>query len=268
MPPSSRKRNKGKDRKAKQQAKKEETERLDAHRFWRGIYSNIECNHGCASTSDDHPVSSFMDQYFVNSLTHKMSTGQNLGILFETHKQVWTNASYRKLARDILIRTATNVLLREDSSILWSLSLYSAQALLILEHYNGTDDVNNIGSVFSLRVVRTKGRDLNCYDYDISGSGRRDALKFYRKRISCQCLKKMHLEARKTIPKMGLCDHCKTEKERVSLSVCSECMIGQYCSRKCQVAHWPVHKGKCDILTRDHKLHMKEQSCSGPQKDK
>jgi len=35
MPPSSRKRNKGKERKAKQQAKKEESDRLEAGLFWR-----------------------------------------------------------------------------------------------------------------------------------------------------------------------------------------------------------------------------------------
>ena len=64
MPPSSRKRNKGKERKAKQLAKKEENERVRAHRFWRSVLGITGCIHGCGvMISDDHPVSSFMDQY-------------------------------------------------------------------------------------------------------------------------------------------------------------------------------------------------------------
>lgn len=66
--PSSRKRNKGKNRKAKQLAKKEENVRSTAHEFWRGFCScTTECNHGCDMIiSDDHPVYSFMDQFIMN----------------------------------------------------------------------------------------------------------------------------------------------------------------------------------------------------------
>ena len=64
--PASRKRNKGKDRKAKQQAKKAENDRAEAHQFWRSFCSSIECDHGCVGISDDrlistydHPISCF-----------------------------------------------------------------------------------------------------------------------------------------------------------------------------------------------------------------
>ena len=59
--------------------------------------------------------------------------------------------------------------------------------------------------------------------------------------------KRMHLEARKTVPKLGKCYHCKLVKERAMLMVCGRCGIAQYCSRKCQMAHWPSHKCDCDI---------------------
>ena len=60
----------------------------------------------------------------------------------------------------------------------------------------------------------------------------------------------MHLETRKKEPKMGNCYTCNNEMERVSLSVCSRCMIEQYCSRECQVAAWPKHKEDCDEYVR------------------
>ena len=80
----------------------------------------------------------------------------------------------------------------------------------------------------------------------------RDLLKFYRKRMTCSCLKKMHLEARKAYPKVGACDHCRVVQDRSLLMVCSRCMIAPYCSRECQVAASPRHKTDCDIFVRAH----------------
>jgi len=241
MPPSSRKRNKGKERKAKQLAKKEETDRAAWRRFWIGWATKTTCNHGyeIVIPADEHPVSSFMDQFYINLLHKGMTVSANLNDTFETHAQIWNNESYRELAIGIMIRIGSNLLLTGDKSVEHALCV--AQSIVLLEHYNGTA-AGDIDSVINKRMVAPKIRDLHVGN----SSSRRDALKFYRKRISCKCLKKMHLEARKTMPKTGKCEHCKQEKERVSLSICSRCMIDQYCSRECQVAHWPVHKTYCD----------------------
>ena len=80
----------------------------------------------------------------------------------------------------------------------------------------------------------------------------RDLLKFYRKRMTCSCLKKMHLEARKAYPKVGACDHCRVVQDRSLLMVCSRCMVAPYCSRECQVAASPGHRTDCDIFVRAH----------------
>ena len=242
MPPSSRKRNKGKERKAKQLAKKEESVST-AHEFWRGFCSTgttSECNHGCGVIkSDDHPVSSFMDQFFIN--VKKQGVEQNLREIFKSHGHIWNNKSYRKLAIDILVCMGTNMVLRGKSS--WS--VYLAQSIVPLEHYNGTDDID---SIFDSREVISKWRDLNLR----ASSIKRDLLKIFRNRTSCKCLKKMHLEVRKSTPKMGICYYCVIERGRDSLSVCSQCMVQQYCSRECQVADWSKHKSRCDILVRAH----------------
>ena len=60
MPASSRKRNKGKERKAK----KEETEKVMIRNLWC-TWTN-RCDHGCTvDIPDDHPVSNFMDLLFT-----------------------------------------------------------------------------------------------------------------------------------------------------------------------------------------------------------
>ena len=41
------------------------------------------------------------------------------------------------------------------------------------------------------------------------------------------------------------CYACKELKELTSLMVCSGCRVNKYCSRECQVAHWPEHSKSC-----------------------
>jgi len=187
--------------------------------------------------SDNHPVSNFMDQFYINLHSRGMSASQSLMEISKSHTQMWNNESYKKLARDILVHIGTNMLVSKRTDIANVCCV--AQTILVLEHFNDTDDIE---SVLNDRIVRSKIRDL---DTRIINS-RRDALKFYRKRTTCKCLKKMHLEARKSTPKMGICWGCDKEMERVHLSVCSRCMVNQYCSRECQVFHWPKHGMYCD----------------------
>ena len=125
-----------------------------------------------------------------------------------------------------------------DNNILLS-AFNLAKSVRVLENY-----VDSMNVAVSNREVQIKIRDLHY-------GSRRDALKFFSKRVSCSCLKSMHREARMTQPKMALCYGCQTEKKRVELSVCSRCMVTQFCSRECQVANWHKHKDKCDKYCQD-----------------
>ena len=241
MPASSRKRNKGKERKAKREAVKAEAIRADANRIWRRICNYKRCNHGCdvATISNDHPVSSFMDQFYINLHYKGMTVGQTLREIFKTHTQIWKNGSHKNIVLDILVCIGTNMLLCEGTNV--SSPIIIVQSILVLEHYVGTND-NIVDSVNS-RAVKSTLRNLEC---DVS-SIKRDLLKFFRKRKSCKCLKRLHLDARKSTPKLGTCYGCDEEMERVLLDVCSRCMIMPYCSRECQIAAWPEHERRCDV---------------------
>ena len=212
----------------------------------------MECDHGCdVMVSDDHPVSSFMDQFFVNSKHKRMTVIDNMREIFKSHPKIWNNEDYRKLVLAILARIGTNILLLKTSEM--SLATYAAQSIVVLENYDGSNDID---LVMSSPIIRTKWRALN----PGVSSCRRDTLKFYRKRTTCKCLKKMHLEARKTTPKLGLCWGCEKEMERTALSVCSRCMIEKYCSRECQLADWQDHKKQhCDNYVRAHELLVDEE---------
>ena len=245
--PSSRKRNKGKERKAK----KEESKRVEVHNTWKYWANGLEddgtvvtqCNHGLAEVPDvSHPVSSFIDSLFLDPKLRRV---------LSNHPQICNNNNNRKLVVHMLIRIAATNLIHNKDGLGSTLALGSTTAILVLENYDETigSHLDNYDLAMCNRIVASKTRDLGT---DYTNKSKRDLLKFFRKRMNCKCLKKMHLEARKTVPKMGKCDHCGVVKERALLMVCSRCMIDQYCSRKCQVAASPNHQIRCDDFYRAH----------------
>ena len=188
------------------------------------------------SEDDNIPICSFMDTYFGN--WNAMTTKKNLRDTFQKHTEVWHNASYRKIAVNILTKIGANFLLNDRIG-----PRTIALAIVVLENYDGI----GIELTVNYRVVATKFRDLSCTERDISGSNVRDLLKFFRKRVTCKCLKDMHLEARKYLPKLGECSKCNEVKQRALLMVCSRCRIEQYCSRECQIADLPKHRSYCNL---------------------
>ena len=252
----SRKRNKGRDRKAKKaelEAEKIESDRVKVRIEWEGwargyeIMSGmkvIQCIHGFStnliSCENNHPVSRFLDTFFMN--WSRMSSIPNLRDTFTKHQQIWNDKSHREMAIDTFTVIGTNFLLLYN---IHSASNYTATAILALENYDG---MGNIESSINSRRFATKLRDL----HDDGSSVTRDVLKFYRKRLSCSCLKEMHSKSRKSLPKVGQCFGCAEEKRRDSLVVCGRCRVGQYCSRECQITHWPDHCRECGILVRAH----------------
>ena len=257
MPSSrNRKKNKGKERKAKQ----DEAKRALVYNTWKGLVrgdtksGSIHCNHGLVEVPDiTHPVASFLHTLFCRD--HIMTD------YIQQHTDVWNNECYRKMAVQMLVRiAATNLLANEIVTTAENVHLDglgfawgSTTTILVLENYEETfaDTGDNYVLARHNRIVASKNRDVG-----FDSISRRDVIKFYRKRMNCKCLKKMHLEARKAQPKFGKCHHCKVEKERTLLMVCSRCMVAPYCSRKCQVAASPEHRVVCDKFVKAHERTM------------
>ena len=152
---------------------------------------------------------------------------------------------------NILVCIGTNLLLDEHITAgngLLANGLLAKEfitAIVVMENYN--EEVHtSFDLLLKSRIVASKFRDMV---YFSSRTARRDVLKFYRKRTTCSCLKDMHLEARKILPKLGLCLHCGEEKERASLSVCGRCRITYFCSVECHIALGPKNRddSKMDV---------------------
>ena len=74
---------------------------------------------------------------------------------------------------------------------------------------------------------------------------------FFRKRIPCKCLDNKYEEV-KSIAKIGRCHNvdCNLPDRktvRSKMLYCTQCRRANYCSRECQVAHWPTHKEICAV---------------------
>jgi len=199
----------------------------------------IQCNHGIETTIPDlsHTVSSFINEYFLcddtrDSLQHHVAL-QNLAEGLDD--------SNRKLAIDMFTLVGANLLLGNDDHTVDVTGREAAFAVLLLEKY-WESQTCDFDSVFYHRDVARKMWGLIMS----ATSNNRDLLKFFRKRITCKCLKKMHLDARKAEAKFGECHNCGVVKDRSLLMVCSRCMVAPYCSRDCQVADSPQHRKDCD----------------------
>ena len=263
----SRKRNKGKDRKAKKAAEVNSK----WQRWARGEDSLgrkvIQCNHGrdlVIPDEDNHPVVSFMNSFSILWDDKVRMDGpiklmyENLQDSFQTHREVWDNNIYRELAINMFTTIGTNMILADNAnqsinSISKPISI--VDYITILENY--VPGARDFQSAVNTRGAADKMRNI----MDVASSiGRRDVLKFFRKRLDCKCLKAMHLDARKTIPKLGKCFHCKKVVQRASLMVCSKCRMIQYCSRECQVANWPMHACLCQDFVRAHEQQSKNKA--------
>ena len=243
----SRKKNKGKERKTKQAEKVAERGKRSMQKFWNGvsIETVAKCEHGkgLAATKmpdDNHPFTRFIHTFFIN-WEQNLMVPTNLLYTFKTHRSMEGDETHCKLAINLLTNMGTNLMLVEPYKVVYSCnSAYAARAIVILEAYRVTGDIK-----LAVLISAAKWRDL----FHSKGT-RRDLLKFYSKRISCSCLKEMYSGIRKTMPKTGQCYGCSAEYVRSSLLVCSRCRVDQYCSRECQVAHWPEHRMVCDAYTR------------------
>eukprot|EP00985_Skeletonema_marinoi_P000450 scaffold162_cov117-Skeletonema_marinoi.AAC.5 len=74
-------------------------------------------------------------------------------------------------------------------------------------------------------------------------------VKYLKNLIPCKCLDVKYKEVKSTT-KMGICNnhYCSKPNRRVERSAmvyCARCRNANYCSRECQVADWPCHKDSC-----------------------
>jgi len=222
----SRKRSKGKERKAKQI----ESRLSNIDKTWEGWFEWSQlndkiqcCNHGqnVSWPSFNSPQFSFIESL----IAQKVDTGnvlQRLGKSLAIHSALWKEETHRLAAIEVLTILITNRLLFEDqygtkhvskNKLFFVQNCFLCTVLLVVENYDGGDDIHT--TFYRPNGVAGKVRNLNPI-----GSNQRDILKFVSRRVTCSCLKRPYAIARQNFPKVGTCGGCLKVIERSSLMLC------------------------------------------------
>ena len=127
MVSSSRKKNRGKERKAKK-VEIERAKRARVRDKWVSLVGNITCNHGYADlvpTDIDHPVVAFLNHLDMYINKGDYNIPEMMLASFNLHPRVWNDESYRGVAIDIMTSAGTNMLLlsRGDTGVLTGIQL-------------------------------------------------------------------------------------------------------------------------------------------------
>ena len=269
----SRKRAKGKARKAK--AADKHWLEVERH-HWKGWVlwdkeennKSLTCNHGhnAICSADDHPVYKFIDELFVQTGSggaKKLHTNKDfedscrgfwtlkswVKKSFTNHSFVWMNEDLRKMARNVILSIGTNII-SKGGSVCAAQEL--ANAVVLLEKYQ-VDILSSDPEIIATSTDNDCRVSLTVCSAapmirDLVGGKDRTVIRFFHKRISCDCLKVKYAQAKRLSQKVGVCNSCAKSFDLASLKVCGICRIGQYCSVECQSHAWKDHKNECNFL--------------------
>jgi len=106
----------------------------------------------------------------------------------------------------------------------------------------------------NVKVRKTKATLNWTQIFEFNHADDHTLVKYLRKRIDCSCLDKKYKEAR-CITKMGTCCNpsCSWPNQKVERSMmfcCTRCGDANYCSIECQRAAWKIHRGDCDNIVK------------------
>jgi len=153
-----------------------------------------------------------------------------------------------------------SVVLGDASMMKDAVSIYVADAVQGI--LDGNDKAAKIDASFAcyfeqLLATRINKKAVHLVDglriSELQNGDMKTVVEYLRKRIPCSCLDQKYEEV-KSITKMGICcnPNCSLpggKAKRRSMFYCAGCHVACYCSAKCQRVDWPAHKGFCKEFT-------------------
>eukprot|EP00984_Skeletonema_dohrnii_P022585 scaffold11693_cov116-Skeletonema_dohrnii-CCMP3373.AAC.2 len=271
----SRKRNKGKERRALK-AEKERDAKVDGIQRLAVRFVQEE-----AAKVDDAEKNSFGSEDISSDEAEDIDTGAKMATLARTRRGHYPSFSWNckhglvpctrlqppgfinaLIAEYNVIYGRFRVLLESDA-ITFTMHALAAAFKFTKEKYdtvwydrNGARDCAFLSYAFEQRVAVGFDRSRAAYNMPKlcellmadTDTDHHTLVSFFRKRINCSCLDELYKKV-KSIPKIGLCynPNCKHGRvvTRSKTKCCSQCRGANYCSRRCQAAHWPRHKNVC-----------------------
>ena len=252
----SRKKAKGKARKAAKEAKAKEEESQAAvemaanqgqeelieaqlQRLIIDAVSPKRCRHGCPSPSlsadEKKMFKDFINAYIDVFFSTNKDVGQGLATAYEATKDEYPDVYDSKLETvvSLLLARGTQCILDGENS-------QACTYAFLASHF---EDL-----VVCLYQTTTTAKSTN--PTELGRADDHTLVSYYRKRIPCGCLDEKYKEV-KSVKKMGLCrnPNCSLPDygrvERSKMFSCARCGDVNYCSVECQREDWKRHRENC-----------------------
>lgn len=250
----SRKKAKGKARKAANKAKEEEAHPAAADQeISLSLTSQMqrlqledllrECNHGLSRHNDEAFCLGFI-QAFEDAARFDANGRENdLDTIFNTTLEV--------------IQEKFAAVVKDAVKLKGAISFFLGQgAQLILEQGCDSGPARRFASFAScleqgLAVTYYESQpEMNTQKIaELTWADNHTLVSFFRKRIPCSCLDDTY-KIVKSMPKTGLCCNPSCTRpnriaQRKTMMYCARCREANYCSQDCHKAAWPRHKNRC-----------------------
>lgn len=238
----SRKKAKGQARKRNKAAANRNRAQDDRQQVERVRWSK-GCHHDCPTASLPGQVSGFIATFW-SEWKSDSNPFKAFDVAYANHPNGLLSKGNRKLVKDFFVGNAAEMILDPESySSAWkSATGSSAGVVMLIESYDSSPKPLDVILVDLFQLGPGHMRNV-----DIIQGCERSLTRFFSKRTSCSCLNEKY-EAIKHMPKTGICGNCNQRKKRNEMFICTGCEAHQYCSRQCQLFHWPSHKKTCKLI--------------------
>ena len=249
----SRKKAKGKARKAAKEAKARDEESravgevgaiqrregsLEAqlHQLVISDVAPQKCEHGLVqlSAGEEKICLEFINEYLA-AFTSQKDVEVATFVMCHATKDKYADVYFSKLESVVSILLASGT-----QSILDGRNDIAQRYAMLAAHF---------GEMIAVGLRKTKSVPKTAKVLELDSADDHTLVSFYRKRITCTCLDEKYKEV-KSITKMGICfnlncSHPDRKVERSKMFSCSRCNFAKYCSVECQKAAWKTHRQNC-----------------------
>ncbi|KAK1736232.1 hypothetical protein QTG54_012832 [Skeletonema marinoi] len=215
------------------------------------------CKHGLASSpSTEEEICLEFIHTFIEEFTSKDGVVGSVTAAIEATLEA-TQEKFDDVYYSSKLETVVSILLASGTQLILDGDKHNARLYAVLAYF--------FQQWMEVQVKESKAICIWSKVYELHVADDHTLIQYYRKRISCSCLDKKYEEV-KSVKKMGLCYNPKCslpgrKMQRSKMFYCTRCCEVNYCSVECQKNDWKKHRQFCNrIVAKKAAFNTSKQS--------